>query len=104
MGFGGASRTRFSDGIGRLESPPVGGIHVVCLGEFKGPADIACVVWLWYGTGMQEISGNQGMRCLNCPTKGCYNCPMFGVGHNPEYLKVSQGPRGMGWRVWGARL
>jgi hypothetical protein len=38
--------------------------------------------------GIQEISGNQQMRCLNCPSKGCYNCPMFGVGENPEYKRV----------------
>lgn len=31
------------------------------------------------------------MRCLNCPSKGCYNCPMFGVGENPEYKRVSSG-------------
>ncbi|CAM9590192.1 unnamed protein product, partial [Laminaria digitata] len=37
--------------------------------------------------GQQLISGNQGMRCENCPSRGCYNCPMFGVGDNPEYTK-----------------
>ena len=39
-------------------------------------------------TGMQEISGNNEFRCTNCPTRGCANCPLFGVGENPEYLKV----------------
>eukprot|EP00952_Eustigmatos_sp_NYUAD-ZCMA_P009472 39125-Eustigmatos_ZCMA.PRE.1 len=37
--------------------------------------------------GMQDISGNRNMRCNNCPTKGCYNCPMYSVGENPEYQK-----------------
>lgn len=37
---------------------------------------------------MQTISGNNDFRCTNCPSRGCYNCPMFGVGENPEYLKV----------------
>ncbi|CAN0106716.1 unnamed protein product [Scytosiphon promiscuus] len=37
--------------------------------------------------GMQIISGNQGMRCDNCPSRGCYECPMFSVGNNPEYTK-----------------
>ena len=36
-------------------------------------------------TAAQKISGNMGMRCNNCPSKGCANCPMFGVGKNPEY-------------------
>lgn len=35
----------------------------------------------------QIISGNQGMRCENCPSRGCYECPMFSVGNNPEYAK-----------------
>ncbi len=39
------------------------------------------------GEGMQEISGNKDYRCGNCPTRGCYNCPMFGVGENPEYKR-----------------
>ncbi|CAN0203482.1 unnamed protein product [Ascophyllum nodosum] len=37
--------------------------------------------------GMQLISGNQGMRCDNCPSKGCYDCPMYSVGNDPEYKK-----------------
>ncbi len=37
---------------------------------------------------MQTISGNNDFRCTNCPSRGCYNCPMFGVGENPEYKKV----------------
>lgn len=37
--------------------------------------------------GMQEISSNKGYRCNNCPTKGCYECPMFSVGGgNPNYI------------------
>ena len=39
-------------------------------------------------TGMQDISGNRAMRCGNCPSRGCFNCPMYGVGENPEYKKV----------------
>ena len=34
-----------------------------------------------------EISGNQGLRCGNCPSNGCKNCPMYSVGANPEYVK-----------------
>ena len=26
-------------------------------------------------------------RCNNCPGKGCADCPLFGVGNNPEYMK-----------------
>lgn len=37
--------------------------------------------------GMQEISGNKDFRCVNCPSRGCFNCPMFGVGENPEYKR-----------------
>jgi len=33
----------------------------------------------------QEISGNFGSRCNNCPSRGCKSCPMFGVGKNPEF-------------------
>ncbi|CAM9691971.1 unnamed protein product [Chrysoparadoxa australica] len=36
--------------------------------------------------GQQTISGNQGSRCGNCPSRGCYRCPMYGVGFNPEFL------------------
>ena len=36
-------------------------------------------------TAPQRISGNQGLRCNNCPTRGCRTCPMYGVGKNPEY-------------------
>jgi len=38
-------------------------------------------------TGQQMISGNMGLRCNNCPTRGCKNCPMFGVGLNPDFKK-----------------
>lgn len=27
------------------------------------------------------------MRCNNCPSRGCKECPMFGVGENPVYLQ-----------------
>jgi len=37
--------------------------------------------------GMQDISGNNDLRCTNCPTRGCFNCPMWGVGENPEYKR-----------------
>uniref|UniRef100_A0A6U3QLD1 Uncharacterized protein n=1 Tax=Ditylum brightwellii TaxID=49249 RepID=A0A6U3QLD1_9STRA len=36
-------------------------------------------------TAPQKISGNMGSRCNNCPSRGCKDCPMFGVGKNPEY-------------------
>lgn len=29
----------------------------------------------------------QGVRCNNCPSRGCAKCPMFGVGQNPIYLR-----------------
>jgi len=38
-------------------------------------------------TEQQIISGNMGSRCNNCPSRGCKNCPMFGVGLNPEFQK-----------------
>jgi len=37
--------------------------------------------------GMQDISGNNDLRCNNCPTRGCFNCPMWGVGENPEFKR-----------------
>jgi ferredoxin len=36
-------------------------------------------------TPQQKISGNMASRCNNCPSRGCYNCPMYGVGKNPEF-------------------
>ena len=36
-------------------------------------------------TAPQQISGNAGSRCNNCPSRGCRDCPMFGVGKNPEF-------------------
>lgn len=36
-------------------------------------------------TAPQQISGNMGSRCSNCPSRGCRDCPMFGVGKNPEF-------------------
>lgn len=36
-------------------------------------------------TAPQKISGNMGSRCNNCPSRGCKDCPMFGVGKNPEF-------------------
>jgi len=36
-------------------------------------------------TAPQKISGNMGARCNNCPSRGCKDCPMYGVGKNPEY-------------------
>jgi ferredoxin len=38
-------------------------------------------------TAPQKISGNMGARCSNCPSRGCADCPMYGVGRNPEYEK-----------------
>lgn len=38
-------------------------------------------------TAPQKISGNMGARCSNCPSRGCKDCPMYGVGKNPEYEK-----------------
>lgn len=41
-------------------------------------------------TEQQIISGNMGSRCNNCPSRGCKNCPMFGVGLNPEFQKKEE--------------
>lgn len=38
-------------------------------------------------TAPQKISGNMAPRCNNCPSRGCANCPMYGVGLNPEYQR-----------------
>lgn len=38
------------------------------------------------GTGQQSISGNKKMRCPNCPTRGCDDCPMFLIADSqPKY-------------------
>ena len=34
-----------------------------------------------------RVSADSGLRCSNCPGRGCAQCPMFGVGGNPEYVK-----------------
>jgi hypothetical protein len=36
-------------------------------------------------TAPQQISGNMKARCNNCPSRGCRDCPMYGVGKNPEF-------------------
>lgn len=41
-------------------------------------------------TDAQVISGNLGSRCNNCPSRGCKNCPMFGVGLNPGFQKKEE--------------
>ena len=41
-------------------------------------------------TDQQVISGNMGSRCNNCPSRGCKNCPMFGVGLNPEFQQKEE--------------
>ena len=33
----------------------------------------------------QEIAGNLGACCNNCPSRGCESCPMYGVGKNPIF-------------------
>lgn len=38
-------------------------------------------------TGQQQISGNMGSRCNNCPSRGCKDCPMYGIGRNPYFEK-----------------
>lgn len=38
----------------------------------------------------QQISGNMGSRCNNCPNRGCKDCPMFGVGKNPAFQEKDQ--------------
>jgi len=41
-------------------------------------------------SGPQKISGNAGARCNNCPSRGCKNCLMYGVGENPEFKKKEE--------------
>ena len=41
-------------------------------------------------TDQQIISGNMGARCNNCPSRGCKNCPMFGVGKNQNFIKKEE--------------
>ena len=41
-------------------------------------------------TAPQKISGNMGARCNNCPSRGCSDCPMYGVGKNPEFLRKEE--------------
>jgi len=41
-------------------------------------------------TAPQQISGNMGSRCNNCPSRGCKDCPMYGVGKNPYFEKKEQ--------------
>lgn len=41
-------------------------------------------------TAPQQISGNMGSRCNNCPSKGCKECPMYGIGKNPYFEKREQ--------------
>ena len=36
-------------------------------------------------TAQPIISSNKGSRCNNCPSKGCKDCPMYGVGSNPVF-------------------
>jgi len=38
-------------------------------------------------TAPQKISGNMKARCNNCPSRGCADCPMYGVGKNPYFEK-----------------
>lgn len=38
-------------------------------------------------TAPPTISGNMGSRCNNCPSRGCADCPMYGVGKNPAFEK-----------------
>jgi hypothetical protein len=38
-------------------------------------------------TGPLTISGNQRLRCSDCPSRACADCPMYGVGNNPKYLE-----------------
>ena len=41
-------------------------------------------------TAPQRISGNAGSRCNNCPSRGCADCPMYGVGKNPNFERKEQ--------------
>ena len=33
-----------------------------------------------------KLGGSSMMCCHNCPSRGCKDCPMYGVGLNPLYL------------------
>lgn len=47
--------------------------------------------WIGGGEKLGQTSAkfydNAGVRCNNCPSRGCKECPMFGVGENPVYLE-----------------
>ena len=32
-----------------------------------------------------KLGGSSMMCCHNCPSRGCKDCPMYGVGLNPVY-------------------
>jgi ferredoxin len=55
--------------------------------EGRGGAVSSLVGGQYRSAAPLDISGNRGMRCGNCPSNGCKNCPMYGVGANPEYKR-----------------
>jgi len=39
------------------------------------------------GTSEADVMRTGGIRCEDCPGRGCGECPLYGVGRNPEYLR-----------------
>jgi len=39
------------------------------------------------GKSKASIMTGGGMRCNNCPGRGCKSCPLYGVGENPEFAR-----------------
>jgi hypothetical protein len=64
--------------------------RLVSQGEVGGAANSHRVGGANAFTAPQQISGNMGSRCTNCPTRGCRDCPMFGIGKNPEFERKEQ--------------
>lgn len=42
------------------------------------------------GTTKTKVMDSGIIRCEDCPGRGCPKCPMFGVGENPEFLKLKK--------------
>ncbi|GAB0491494.1 hypothetical protein MMPV_002748 [Pyropia vietnamensis] len=39
------------------------------------------------GVSQASVMRDGRIRCQDCPGRGCLECPLYGVGRNPEYLR-----------------
>ncbi|KAK1867023.1 hypothetical protein I4F81_009533 [Pyropia yezoensis] len=39
------------------------------------------------GTSKSSVMRDGRIRCQDCPGRGCAECPLYGVGRNPEYVR-----------------